>query len=104
MKKDDMDFDVRVRPRQTKKISLSIPIEVVDSLKKVSTHKDMSLDALMKFYIGQGLRNDIAHLYTEQMLERTEQVLSRHIESREEVSTILHEIAVGSIGQSTELV
>ena len=93
---DDLDFKVKIKSRLSKKITLEIPIDVQTSLETVSNHKDMSIEALMKFYIGQGLRNDMTFLYSELILKRTEQVLSQHIQSKEEISTILQEITAGT--------
>jgi hypothetical protein len=52
----------------------------------------MSREALMKFYIGQGLRQDLAHFYGDRVLEKAAQVLAKHLQSEEEVSAILREI------------
>jgi hypothetical protein len=52
----------------------------------------MPLEALVKFYIGQGLRQDLAKLFSDRVLETTAQVLARHIQSEEEISTIIQEI------------
>jgi hypothetical protein len=53
---------------------------------------------LLKFYIGQGLRQDIAKLFNERLLDKTAQVLSRHLHSEEEISRILQEIKAETIG------
>jgi hypothetical protein len=45
-----------------------------------------------KFYIGQGLREDLAKVFSERLLDKTAQVLARHLESAEEISTLLREI------------
>ncbi len=52
----------------------------------------MSYPALLKLYIGQGLRQDVAKLFADRVLEATAQVLARHIHSEEEVAAILREI------------
>lgn len=52
----------------------------------------MSVEALLKFYIGQGLRADLTKAFSERVLDTTAQVLARHIDSEEEISTILREI------------
>ena len=64
----------------------------MESLKKIARSRDMPLQALLKFYIGQGLRQDLSKLFADRVLETTAQVLARHIESEEEISTILREI------------
>jgi len=65
---------------------------VLISLKKASGKRDLSVHTLLKFYIGQNLRQDLGNYFSNNILERTEQVLSRHLQSKEEVSEILREI------------
>ncbi|HEX8904924.1 MAG TPA: hypothetical protein VF771_08805 [Longimicrobiaceae bacterium] len=52
----------------------------------------MSLEALIRFYVGHGLRQDLARLYSERLLDIAERVLARHISSEDERSAILREI------------
>jgi hypothetical protein len=84
-----------LRPRPAETVSLQVPHDVVASLQKVAASRDMSVDALLKLYIGQGLRQDLAKLFSDRVLERTAEVLSRHVPS-EEVSAILEEIRTES--------
>ncbi len=91
-KPNEEQFDLKFKQRETKSVNIAIPTEVVDSLKRIAAQKDMSEEALLKFYIGQGLRQDLSKLYSERVLETAAQVLSKHIQSKEEVSTILNEI------------
>ncbi|GET40429.1 hypothetical protein [Microseira wollei] len=44
----------------------------------------MSLEALLRFYIGQGLRQDLTNIFANRVLEVTAKVLAEHIESEEE--------------------
>lgn len=53
-------FELRFRPRETTLITLRIPVTALAALEKVATQRDMSVDALMKLYIGHGLRQDLA--------------------------------------------
>ena len=57
----------------------------------------MSVEALLKLYIGQSMRQDLSKLSTDRVLEKTEQVLKQHIQSEEEVSAILKEIRVETV-------
>lgn len=52
----------------------------------------MSVEALLKFYVGQGLRQDLAKLFSDRLLESTAQVLARHIQSEAEILAIIQEI------------
>jgi hypothetical protein len=92
MKNPDEDFTVQVRPRPTKPISINIPVDTLTTLERVASTRDMSVHALLKLYIGQGLRQDAAQLYADRVLEMTAEVLGRHLDSQEEVAAILREI------------
>ncbi len=92
--KAEEGFEVRLRPRPAKPVSLNIPVDTLASLEKVATSRDMTVGALRKLYIGQRLRNDLAKLFADHVLEKTAEVLTRHIVSEEEVSAILKEIRV----------
>ncbi|GAB4182825.1 MAG: hypothetical protein Fur006_19090 [Coleofasciculaceae cyanobacterium] len=99
MNNPNEEFELCLRPRVTETVSIKIPTDTLESLKKVAASRDMSMDALLKFYIGQSLRHDLAKLFSERILETTAQVLTRHIESEEEVSAILREIRRESVGE-----
>ncbi|MEH2088979.1 hypothetical protein [Nostoc sp.] len=92
MNKHDEELELNLKPRPTETLSIKIPIDTLESLKKVAANRDMTLDALIKFYIGQSLRQDLAKLFSERVLESTAEVLARHIESKEEILTIIQEI------------
>jgi hypothetical protein len=96
MKKPEVEleeeFDLKFRPRETETVSIDIPKDTLTSLNKVAASRDMSVQALLKFYIGQGLRQDLARLFGDRVLETAEQVLAKHIDSKEEISSIIREI------------
>ena len=83
---------MQLRPRTAEIVSLNIPIDTLASLEKIAANRDMSVEALLKFYIGQGLREDLAKVFSERLLDKTAQVLARHLESAEKISTIIREI------------
>ena len=91
------EIKLQLRPRNTEVVSLKIPTDTLASLEAVASYKDMSIEALLKFYIGQGLREDIAKLFNERLLNTTGQVLSRHLQSEEVVSQIMQEIKAETI-------
>ncbi len=86
---------LKVRPRESHSVTLSISVQALMQLEKVALRRDMSVQGLLKFYVGQGLREDAARLFSEHVLETTAQVLARHIASEEERSAILSEIKQG---------
>jgi hypothetical protein len=92
MNKPEEEPVLSLRPRASEAVSIEIPKDTLEALKKVAAHRDMSYEALLKLYIGQGLRQDLARQFGDRVLETTAQVLARHLDSDEEVSTILREI------------
>ncbi|MFN6516860.1 MAG: hypothetical protein RMY29_020445 [Nostoc sp. CreGUA01] len=92
MNKPNEELELHLKPRATETVSIKIPTDTLESLKKIAANRDMTLEALLKFYIGQSLRQDLAKLFSERVLESTAKVLARHIESKEEILTIIQEI------------
>lgn len=65
------------KDRPTKHISLRIPEDVLEDLKRVAPLKGMSgYQALIKFYISQGLRKDLRDLWQTENAEKLETVLA----------------------------
>ncbi|WP_013324446.1 hypothetical protein [Gloeothece verrucosa] len=62
MNKPEEEYNLHLHPRPKESILLEIPKDTLDSLKKIAQSRDMSLEALLKFYIGQGLRQELAEL------------------------------------------
>ncbi|MCC5638765.1 hypothetical protein LC593_23620 [Nostoc sp. CHAB 5844] len=93
MNNSEEEFTLQLRPRPHETVSLEIPKNTLESLKKIADSRDMSCEALLKFYIGQGLRQDVAKLFSNRVLEVTAQVLAQHIQSEAEISEILQEIS-----------
>jgi hypothetical protein len=69
MKKPEAEGTLRLRPRETELVSLAIPKDTLAALKKVAANRDMSYQALLKSYIGQGLRHDVAQCLGDEVLE-----------------------------------
>ncbi len=92
MRKIEPEVELHTRPRPMEEMGINIPLDTLASLKRVADHRDMSLRALINFYIGQGLRQDLSRLFAETVLETTAEVLAEHINSQEEVTAILAEI------------
>ncbi len=88
--------ELQLRPRETETVQLEVPRDALASLDRVAEHRDMSRDALLKLYVGQGLRQDLSKQYAERVLATAATVLARHLESREEASEILREIQAES--------
>jgi hypothetical protein len=98
MSQPEFPTELHFRPRSTTTVTLSIPADTLETLEQVATGRDMSVEALLKLYIGQGLRHDVAQRFADRVLDLTAQVLARHGQSQEQVDVIVREIrnATGS--------
>ncbi|MBD2287405.1 hypothetical protein H6F92_00505 [Microcystis wesenbergii FACHB-1317] len=92
MNKPEDEYSLKLPPRLEETISLDIPKDTLAAIKKVAANRDMSYEALLKLYIGQGLRQDLTKLFSNRILETTAQVLAKHIDSEAEISSIIEEI------------
>ncbi len=60
-------------------ISMRMPAEVLEDLKRVARVKGMSgYQALIKFYVGQGLRKDLAEMHRQDAAEKARGILEKH--------------------------
>jgi hypothetical protein len=67
------------KDRKQMMVSLRMPVDVVDDLKRVAPLKGMSgYQALIKFYVGMGLRRDLEVLWLQEVPERIERILAKH--------------------------
>lgn len=94
---DNFDIDqveLRVRPRDSELLSLSFPTTVMASLRQVMAKRSISsVEALIRFYVGKGLRQDLSQLASEQAMEdATAKVLARRLGSEQEVAAAMEEI------------
>jgi len=92
----EADLELRVRVRESETIPIQIPKDTLESLRKVAAQRDMPLEALLKFYIGKCLRQDLSQLFANQVLDSTAKVLAIHHHSDDEVAQILQEIRLES--------
>ncbi len=70
--KAEEGFDLKVRSRNSKSVTLRIPADTLASLEKIAAGRDMSVNALLKLYIGQSMRQDLTKLSADRVLEKTE--------------------------------
>jgi len=98
MSQAEFPSELNIRPRLSTTVTLKLPVDTFTTLEEVATNRDMEVEALLKLYIGQGLRHDIAQRFADRVLDLTAQVLARHGQSQEQVEAIVREIrsATGS--------
>ena len=92
MSQPEIPAELTLRPRPAIVVPLNVPVETLHELERVATSRDMSVEALMKLYVGQGLRQDLAQRFADRVLDLTAQVLARHGQSSDQVEAILREI------------
>jgi hypothetical protein len=65
--------------RKKMMVSLRMPEDVVESLRRMAPLKGMSgYQALIKYYVGMGLRRDLETLWLQEVPERIKGILSKH--------------------------
>jgi len=78
--------------RQTKSITIRMPEDFLEELKRVAPTKGMSAyQPLMKFYISQGLRKDLQQIWEEEeRAKELEALLNKFQLKEEEKNEIWH--------------
>ncbi|PSN11709.1 hypothetical protein C7293_23190 [filamentous cyanobacterium CCT1] len=102
MSSPDETFELKVNVRPSEAVTIKIPIDTLADLRAIAGKKDMSLEGLIKFYVGQGLRTDLTQLRADQTLNASQQVLSEHLKSGEAATRIVNEIRQRSISGTVE--
>jgi hypothetical protein len=65
--------------RKKMMVSLRMPEDVVENLKRIAPLKGMSgYQALIKYYVGMGLRRDLETLWLQEVPERIQGILAKH--------------------------
>ncbi len=96
MSQPEFPTELKLRPRPNTPVQLKVPTDTYETIEQIAAARDMSVDALMKLYIGQGLRQDLTQRFADRVLDLTAQVLARHGQSPEQVEAILREIRSGT--------
>lgn len=84
------------RPRPTQPVTIAIPVDTYGSLTRMAAERNMSIDALLKLYIGQGLRADLSKYFAEHVLEITARILTERGQPPEQVAAIVRDIRAAS--------
>lgn len=84
--------EIRWRKAESESVSIDLPKTAIASLEKVAQNKEMSVNALLKFYIGRGLRQDLSDLSANQLLDAVAEVLSDRLGSQADADAVMREI------------
>ncbi len=52
-------FELKFYERESTEVTLNIPKDVLETLQEVADKKEMSVESVLKFFIGQGLRKEL---------------------------------------------
>ena len=68
---------IPTKDRPTKPVTIRMPVDVLEDLKRVAPRRNMQgYQALLKFYIRQGLREDLERLWEEERAKKLESALN----------------------------
>jgi len=65
LKQTENEVSLHIRPRPAEALTFAIPTDTLESLRKIAASREMSVEALLKLYVGQGLRQDLARLFSD---------------------------------------
>lgn len=92
MNNHKQDFELKIKPRISEIVSIEIPLDTLKHLKSIANTKNMSLESLIKFYIGKNLREEISQQFSTKLLNSTLKVLTKYIPSESQREEIIREI------------
>ena len=86
---DGEQVEIRWRKAESESVAIELPKTAIASLEKVAQNKDMSVNALLKFYIGRGLRQDLSDLSANQLLDAVAEVLNERLGSQADTDEVM---------------
>jgi hypothetical protein len=63
-------FVLKPYRRETEEVSINISVDTIEFLENVAKRKDLSLKALLKFFISQGLRQEMTPQEASQLFRK----------------------------------
>ncbi len=92
MNNPNKELTLTIKPRPSEVVSIKIPIDTLENLKTIANSRNMSLESLIKFYIGKNLREEMAQNFANKLLDSTLKVLTKYIPSDSQREEIIQEI------------
>ncbi|GAB4318904.1 hypothetical protein WEU38_05415 [Cyanobacterium aponinum AL20118] len=92
MNNPNEDFTLKIKPRPSEIVSIKIPLDTLANLEMIAQNRNLSVESLIKFYIGKNLREDISQEFSEKLFNSTLKVLSKYISSESQREKIINEI------------
>jgi ATP phosphoribosyltransferase len=81
-------LNLKLHRRSSKMVSIRVPEDTLAQLKSVAAQKELGYQALLKLYIGDGLRRDLAAMSQASFIAKTVNVLRKHIADEKKVAVI----------------
>ena len=86
------DYTLTIKPRPSETVSIKIPLDTLEQLQEIANNRNMSVESLIRFYIGKNLREEISQQFSNKLMNSTLKVLTKHISSESQRQEIIQEI------------
>jgi hypothetical protein len=80
--------NITLHRRPSKMVSIRVPKDALEQLKLIAAQKELGYQSLLKLYIGEGLRRDLAEMSQASFIAKTVNVLRKHIADEKKVAAI----------------
>jgi hypothetical protein len=79
---------ITLRRRPSKMVSIRVPKDTLEHLKLIAAQKELGYQSLLKLYIGEGLRRDLAEISRDKIVAKTVAVVRKHIMNEKKIAAI----------------
>ncbi len=83
---------LKITPRPTQTVSLKVPLDTLAQLQQIARARDLGFQSLLKLYIGEGVRSDLALVKKQQLVHETESALRQHFNGDPKLNAILRKL------------
>jgi hypothetical protein len=88
---------LEIKERPSKMVSLRIPLDTLEQLKEVAASRELGYQSLLKLYIGEGLRKDLTTMKTHTLINKTENLLRKHLNDDRKLHSILRKLRKATV-------
>ena len=83
--------EIAWRTEPSRPFNILMPERVIESIESIARYKDTTCEALIRLYIGVGLRDDLARYFDEQVLTATEAAIAKRL-PQQDVAAVMQEV------------
>jgi len=94
--------NLNINPRPSKMVSIRIPLDTLEQLKQVAIDRDLGYQSLLKLYIGEGLHRDVAELHKDSLLNKTENLLRKHLDDDKKIPSTESQVRLDTEVKNSE--